>query len=173
MKPFGVRISHALFPILLGACFIGGCHDDEDEEILIEEETLFETTLTVTRLEGHAAPSFGVGEPIKFTLAVRNLTDREITLNISSPGFVVHVFDAGTDRLIWESNRGLVFPAVVSYLTFLPGETKTFTRVWDADDVTGIPLPGVGIYDAQGYLGGPWALPHLRSKRVVFIVELR
>ena len=106
---FSVRISHLLFSILLGVCFIGGCHHDDDaeffagEEPLLKEETLFETTLTITGQGDHSAPSLEVGEPIVFTLAVRNITDQEISTYYSGGHFVIYAFDAGTDRLIWDS----------------------------------------------------------------------
>ena len=171
LNPPGVRVSRLLLPLLLGPLFIGGCLDDLDVDVQINEEPQFETTLTVTRPGGHPASFFGVGEPIEFTLTVRNLTDREITLTTPSNAFVFQVFDAGSDRVIWDSRWGQLIPAWVTYLTFLPGETKSSTTLWDGNDVYGVPLPDPGSYESQGFVGSTESYPHLRSKWVFFVVE--
>ena len=161
---FGTTFCHLLAPLTMCALVAGGCHDDEDNEVL------FETTLTITWIGGQPAPSFTTGEPIEFTLLVRNLTARTITLTIPSHTYVIQVFDVGTDQIIWDSRYGVGIPAVVNYLTFQPGETKMFTRVWGVNDTSGVPLPSPGTYDAEGYLGAMEMFPYLRSSRIVFIV---
>ena len=94
------------------------------------------------RLEVSAdRPRYAVGEAVRLTLAVTNLGRDAVSLiTPSSQHYEFVVLKVAEE--VWRWSADQMFLAVLSRLTILPGETRTFTA-WDQRDRAGRPVnPG-------------------------------
>lgn len=136
-----------LFFILFGAFLLGGCGDGNGDHA-----PAFETTLHLHNTSDEEVAHFASGEPIKFTLSIRNLTDAHQTITLPSAqvyDFLVFRADGGPILYQWSHLKG--FAATSTGLHFVPYETKSFSEVWHQKDNDGI-LVGSGDYKAIGFI---------------------
>ena len=105
------------------------------------------------RLEVSAdRPRYAVGEAVRLTLAVTNLGRDAVSLITPSSQHYEFVVLKVTEE-VWRWSADQMFLAVLSQLTILPGETRTFTAEWDQRDRAGRPV-NPGDYLVVGILIG-------------------
>jgi hypothetical protein len=99
--------------------------------------------------------TYALGEPVQFTLQVRNTASAAVTVTLPTGqdyDFIVRAAD-GTE--VWRWSHDQAFTQVVRQATFGPGETKTFTTTWDQRNNDGQPV-GAGQFTVTGvYTGSP------------------
>jgi len=105
------------------------------------------------RLEVSAdGPRYAVGEAVRLTLAVTNPGRDAVSLiTPSSQHYEFVVWKVGEE--VWRWSADQMFLTVLSRLTILPGETRTFTAEWDQRDRAGRRV-GPGDYLVVGTLIG-------------------
>lgn len=112
----------------------------------------FSTTLTLHDSSGVTTTSFVFGEPIRFDLEVRNLSDQSVTLTFSDAqiyDFVV--LDENSVQVRWRWSDNMTFPPVVTQLVFQPYSSKAYSVLWNGVLDNGTQLPP-GNYRARGVL---------------------
>jgi Intracellular proteinase inhibitor len=113
----------------------------------------FVTALTVQDAGGQITNVFEQGEQIQLVMTVRNELDTTAVVQFSSTrtsDFVV--VRADTDDVVWQwSEDQPPFLQTPTELEFAPGETKTFTQIWNQVGRTGLQVR-TGTYEARGVL---------------------
>jgi hypothetical protein len=112
----------------------------------------FVTDLVLRNSAGQVRQEFGNGEPITLELTVRNRTNTDVVVQFDSGHqFEFLVVDAGSSRVRWKWSSDKAFIQATTELLFEPGQTHTFTTVWNqvGDDKQ---LVGPGNYEARGAL---------------------
>ena len=81
---------------------------------------------------------FPPGEPIEMRISVTNCADSARSLQYATTQrYDMVVSSARTAREFWRSSTGQTFDQVRSDETYEPGETKTYTEVWDQKSDSG------------------------------------
>jgi hypothetical protein len=89
-----------------------------------------------------------VGEPITLTLRVTNTSSAPQRLDFSGDIAAFTVRSSLSNQVVWESSHAS--GGSTSHLLFVPGETKTFSVVWDQTDGGGAAVaPGVYLIAAR------------------------
>jgi hypothetical protein len=96
---------------------------------------------------GQAASTFSAGEPITLRAEIRNETGSTKTLTVGGCGPVILEVRDLLDATIWTNFDDVACPAVVSEVTYAPGEEKSFVVQWDQKQRNGEQTPG-GEYTA-------------------------
>jgi hypothetical protein len=117
-----------------------------------DENGVFVTSLYVLDTTGEQTSEFSSGEEIQFELNIINTSSSRQTLEfVSGQQYDFFVRQAGTSDIIWLWSHDKAFAAYMSTLTFDPGETKSFTELWDQMDNDQV-LVDPGLYEAQGVI---------------------
>ena len=74
---------------------------------------------------------FTPGEPISMTLAITNCEDETVRRVYASGQQYDFVVSDDQQREVWRWSHGKVFTQAIQETTFEPGETVTYTEVWD------------------------------------------
>jgi hypothetical protein len=113
----------------------------------------FVTALTVQDAGSQITDVFERGEQIQLVMTVRNELETSAVVQFPSSrtsDFVV--VRAGTADVVWQwSENQPPFLPTPSELQFAPGETKTFTQIWNQVGRTGLQVR-TGTYEARGVL---------------------
>lgn len=113
----------------------------------------FATALTIQDAGGQITDTFERNDQIQLVMTVRNELDTTATVEFPTArtsDFVI-VRD-GTAEVVWQwSENQPPFAQTPSELTFAPGETKTFTAIWNQRSNADV-LVRTGTYQARGVL---------------------
>jgi Intracellular proteinase inhibitor len=112
----------------------------------------FVTALTVQDAGGQITDVFERGEQIQLVMTVRNELDTSAIVQFPSTrqsDFVV--VRAGTAEVVWQWSETQTFSQTLTELRFEPGETKTFTQIWNQVGRNGLQVR-TGTYEARGVL---------------------
>lgn len=92
---------------------------------------------------------FTQGEPISMTLAITNCEDGSLRRVYASGQQYDFVVSDDQQRELWRWSHDKAFTQAIQEATFGPGETVTYTEVWDqsSNDAEQVPL---GHYDVLG-----------------------
>jgi hypothetical protein len=145
------RMLRALFGLLLAGMLLGStqCQNTTNDGTN-SDGPIFVTSLAVEDVNGNAASSFSSTAEIQFVLNVRNRTSSSQTISFNTAQeYNFEVLDSGTATEIWTWSLGQTFSQSTTSLTFVAGETKTFTVKWEQLDDTGQLVP-TGSYEAIG-----------------------
>ena len=133
--------AHKAIITCLVAVALIGCEEEQASDIDIN--------LMLRDRFGQESTTYVQNEPIEFVLTGTNDTDRTIILNYTSSQQYDLYVETSTGNELWRWSEDKLFAPVVSGLTFLPGETKSVSFLWNqklADDSN---LP-TGDYVAKG-----------------------
>ena len=146
-----IRLQILLVLCISFGLILNGCNGGDSDS-----ESIFITSLSIQDTNGQEKSTFAQGEQIQFEVSILNTTNSTQTLTFSSSqqyDFIAR--QSGTSNIIWRWSHNRGFLTVITTLTFAPGETKTFSELWDQTDNNGV-LVGPGSYEAQGSVeGGP------------------
>lgn len=133
-----------------------------------EASVFFETTLTLQDSTGKATTQFDAGEPMTLVMTIRNRTDTPRSIMLPSSQSYDCSVSTAEGREVWRWAKGVMFAQVITELKLAPGETKSYSQVWDqkADDGTMIPA---GRYRAIGLI--PVDAPGTHSAPIVFTIR--
>jgi intracellular proteinase inhibitor BsuPI len=85
---------------------------------------------------------FPPGEPIEMRISITNCADSARSLQYANTQrYDMVVSSATTAREFWRSSTGQTFGQVRIGETYEPGETKTYTEVWDQKSDSGEQVP--------------------------------
>jgi hypothetical protein len=106
------------------------------------------------------------GESVRFTLSIMNTTSESVTRTM--PGgqdydLIVRTLDGSE---VWRWSRSRVFTDAIREVSFGPGQTKTYSEIWDQRTNTGQQV-GPGSYVVLGIHSSS---PDVRSSLVGFSV---
>jgi hypothetical protein len=94
---------------------------------------------------------FSVGEPIAMRVSVTNCADEVRSLQYTTnQRYDLVVSSATNAREIWRSSSGQIFEPAQGEEEFEPGETKTYTEVWDQKGESGEQAP-VDNYNLEAH----------------------
>ena len=93
--------------------------------------------------------AFAQGEPVSMTLSITNCGDEEVTRSYSSGQRYDFVVSDTEQDEVWRWSHDKVFIQVIGSQVFAPGETVTYTEVWNQNDNTGEQVTP-GQYDVLG-----------------------
>ena len=112
-------------------------------------------TTALRLVAGTDRPSYAIGEPVTVSLSVTNLTDAPLVYWFPGPpvaDFVVRSEATGSE--VWRFSRSAVFPLPTVICTFAPGQTVTFSELWDQRRLPlRSPLVPPGEYTLTAMLG--------------------
>ena len=112
------------------------------------------------RVELIVAERVRVGETVRFTLQVQNVSTRTFDLYLRGRESTFDIQVTGVaGNLVWQRLAGAVVPAIVHIRPLAPRERFELIAEWDQRDTKGRPL-AVGEYSARGLLlveGAPLA----------------
>ncbi len=132
------------------------------------EQAGLETVLTLQNSARENAKAFGRDKSIRMVLTIRNRTSD--TLKLSLPSACTHdmVVTTKQHKELWRWSTGRMFAQVLTDVTLLPGESKSFVEIWDQTGSDGRPVPP-GEYEAVGLI--PARNEDIRSKPQVFTIR--
>lgn len=146
--------------VLVAATLLAGSCQAQGEDGSISHAV--ELQLNLLHRSGEAR-HFGLGEPVRFVLGVRNPASEPVRLSFGSTKTHDFVVTTASGKELWRHSGGLVYAQMLSELVLAPGETREFEARWEPTD-----LPA-GRYHARGLLA---TLPEaVESAAVEFTVE--
>ncbi len=143
------------------------CPADE-ETARREAPILFETTMTLQDSAGKPTVQFDAGEPITLVMTIRNRTDSPQSIMLPSSQSYDCSVSTADGREVWRWSKGVMFAQVITELKLSPGESKSYSQIWDqkADDGTMLPP---GRYRAIGLI--PVDIQGTTSEPVTFTIR--
>ena len=143
------------------------CPADE-ETARREAPILFETTMTLQDSAGRATVQFDAGEPITLVMTIRNRSDSPQSVMLPSSQSYDCSVSTAEGREVWRWSKGVMFAQVITELKLSPGESKSYSQIWDqkADDGA---VAQPGEYRAIGLI--PGGAPGTKSEPVVFTIR--
>jgi len=128
----------------------------------------FETTMTLQDSAGKATVEFEAGQPITLVMTIRNRTDAPRSVMLPSSQSYDCSVSTAEGREVWRWSKGVMFAQVITELKLAPGDTKSYSQIWNqkADDGALVPP---GDYRAIGLI--PGGAPGTESEPVVFTIR--
>jgi len=116
--------------LILGACGSDGSYTSG---ITCEQARELDQELIDNIAFAQGRAEFELGEPIEVTLSVTNCSDARATIRYrDAQRYDFTVSPVGAQgREVWRWSQGKTSAQVLGEETFEPGETKTYTEVWD------------------------------------------
>jgi len=87
------------------------------------------------------------GEPVTISFTLQNPSQRSYTWTFSSSQMYEVRIVNSDDRDVWHWSHGRMFLTVITHLTLGPGESQSWSEVWDQKDDNGVQVPD-GYYRA-------------------------
>ncbi len=133
-----------------------------------ETPIFFETTLTLQDSAGIPTLQFDAGQPITLVMTIRNRTDAPRSVMLPTSQSYDCSISTAEGREVWRWSKGVMFAQVVTELKLAPGDTKSYSQIWNqkADDGTMLPP---GRYRAIGMI--PVDIPGTTSEPVIFTIR--
>ncbi len=89
------------------------------------------------------------GELMDMTLTITNTGDAPVTRRYNSGQSYDFIVRDGDDIVIWQWSFGMAFTEAIEHRTWAPGETVTYSAVWDQQDYLDNQVPA-GPYSLSG-----------------------
>ena len=154
--------------VLLPACFLAapaaGCAAPGGPVTTPE----FETRLVLKNASGDEAREFRSGETITLVVTIRNRAAAPRTLTLPTSQTHDCIVYAADHKEVWRHSLGRMFAQMITELSLMPGESRSFTATWTQIDARGRPAPS-GEYEAVGLV--PGKAPGCRSEAVRFTIR--
>lgn len=156
-------------PILLTLLLLSACGQQGPKgEVRRDTVTEFETVLTLQDTDGRESDEFERDEAITMIIAIRNMTNAEKTLTLTTTQSYDCVVSDPDGREIWRWSNGRMFAQILTEMKFAPREEKRFAEVWDQLRSDGS-SPAPGRFEAVGTI--PAGIPGTTSGSVPFSIR--
>ena len=125
-----------------------GCNEEQEQATQTPD---FAATVVTTDMQGVEQSTFAQGDPITIRLTIQNTSETARTIEFTSgQQYDFVVFDE-REREVWRWSADKAFIQALTSYSLNPGETKTFSVVWNqviAPDRSVLP-PGTYTLEAQ------------------------